>query len=274
MAQIPARGEAGRSGAEDAPAVLRRYAAGAIDRRAGMRQLGLAPEQYRDFADAMNRLHLSWPRPDPAQIAREAAVLAAVYGERMTTRTRIILPDSGPLFSFAAVTDGLDLLLAPGLPVVLTDYVAWEATRSLSESAQAIRAWIAAHPDMVSVIETELGQFRMARERAGLAPRKERRNVGETTVFEALAEGDLGEGPFLFLFEEDKFVDPGFYGRHPVHSVTTLGFLVGLERSGLIADADAVFAAMRAGGREGVKGVILDRPHRPARDAADTAWRP
>jgi len=189
-------------------------------------------------------------------------------------RTKIVLSDSGPLFSFVAVPGGLDLLLAPALPIVLTDCVAWEATRSGSDTAQAIRAWIDAHPDAISIIETALGQFRIARERAGIAAKKDRRNIDETTIFEALAEGDVGEGPFLFLFEEDKFVDPGFYGRYPVHSVTTLGFLVGLERSGLIPSADAVFAVMRGAGREGGKGVIIDMPHCPSREGADTVWRP
>jgi hypothetical protein len=189
-------------------------------------------------------------------------------------RTKIIIPDSSPLFSFVAVPGGLDLLLAAGLPVVLTDYIEWEATRSGSQTAQAIREWIDQHPDVISVVETELGQARIARERAGIASRKDRRNVGETTIFEALAEGDVGDGPFLFLFEEDKFVDPGFYGRYPVHSVTTLGFLTGLERCGIIPDADAVFASMRSNGREGVKGVVIDRPHRPAREGEDSAWRP
>ena len=189
-------------------------------------------------------------------------------------RTKLLLPDSGPLFSFAAIPGGLDLLLAPGLPVVLTDYIEWEATRSRSTTAQQIRAWIDAHPDAVSVVETELGQARIAREKAGIAAKKDRRNIGEITVFEALATGDVGEGPFLFLFEEDKFVDPGFYGRHPVHSVTTLGFLVGLERSLIIPDADAVFRSMRTNGREGIKGIVIDRPHRPARTAEDTTWRP
>jgi hypothetical protein len=78
----------------------------------------------------------------------------------------------------------------------------------------------------------------------------------------------------LFLFEEDQFLDPGFYGRYPVHSVTTLGFLVGLERSRIIRDADAVFRAMRSNGREGVKGIILDRPHRAERAGDDATWRP
>jgi hypothetical protein len=189
-------------------------------------------------------------------------------------RTKVLLPDSSPLFSFVALPGGLDLLLAAELPVVLTDYIAWEATRSGSETAEAIGAWIAGHPDEVSVVETELGQSRIAREKAGVAVKKDRKNIGEITVFEALATGDIGDGPFLFLFEGDKFVDPSFYGRHPVHSVTTLGFLVGLERSGIIPDADAVFKAMRTNGREGVKAVIIDRPHRASREAEDTAWRP
>ena len=157
---------------------------------------------------------------------------------------------------------------------MLTDYIEWEATRSVSETARAIRTWMAAHHDAISVVETELGQARIAREKAGLGAKKDRKNIGEITVFEALATGDVGDGPFLFLFEEDKFVDPGFYGRHPVHSVTTLGFLVGLERSGIIPDADAVFKAMRTNGREGLKAVTIDRPHRASREAEDTIWRP
>jgi hypothetical protein len=189
-------------------------------------------------------------------------------------KTKLILPDSGPLFSFAAIDGGLELLLAAGLPIALTDYIHWEATRSGSPTANLIGEWIASHRDVVAVVETERGQDRIEREKKGVSSKKQRRNVGEQTIFEALSEGDLGEGPFLFLFEEDMFVDPGFYGVYPVHSVTRLGFLVGLERSGIIDDADAVFKGMRSNGREGVKGVVLDRPHRAKRDAEDTTWRP
>ena len=189
-------------------------------------------------------------------------------------RTRILLPDAGPLSSFVAVPQGLDLLLAPGLPIRLTDYVRWEATRSGSGTARQIEAWIDGHPGEVEVVETELGQARIAKEMAGTATRKDRRNIGEVTIFEALATGDMGPGPFLFLFEEDRFVDPSFYGTHAVHSVTTLGFLVGLERSRIIPDADEVFRAMRSNGREGVKAIVIDRPHRASREAEDTTWRP
>ena len=189
-------------------------------------------------------------------------------------RTKIILPDSGPLFSFAAVEGGLDLLLAAELPVVLTDYIEWEATRSGSATATAIKKWIDANPGMISVIQTERGQDRIDKEKRGDVTKKSSRNVGEQTIFEAISDGDVGDGPFLFLFEKDRFVDPGFYGRYPVHSVTTLGFLVGLERSGIIADADAVFRAIRSNGREGVKGIVIDRPYRAERTGTDTHWRP
>jgi hypothetical protein len=188
-------------------------------------------------------------------------------------RTKLILPDSGPLFSFAAVDGGLELLLEAGLPIILTDYILWEATRSGSPTAILIGEWVADHPGAISVVETERGQDRIAREKTGVASKKQRRNVGEQTIFEALSEGDLGDGPFLFLFEDDVFVDPGFYGVYPVHSVTTLGFLVGLERSRLIEDADAVFKSMRSNGRRGVKGIVVDWPYRAQRDADDTTWR-
>jgi hypothetical protein len=32
---------------------------------------------------------------------------------------------------------------------------------------------------------------------------RQRRNFGEQTIFEAISEGDLGDGPFLFVFEEE-----------------------------------------------------------------------
>jgi hypothetical protein len=188
-------------------------------------------------------------------------------------RTKLILPDSGPLFSFAAVDGGLELLLEAGLPIILTDYILWEATRSGSPTAILIGEWVADHPGAISVVETERGQDRIAREKTGVASKKQRRNVGEQTIFEALSESDLGDGPFLILFAEDLFVDPSFYMVYPVHSVTTLGFLVGLERSRLIEDADAVFKSMRSNGRRGVKGIVVDWPYRAQRDADDTTWR-
>nr|WP_294546737.1 hypothetical protein [uncultured Rhodopila sp.] len=78
-----------------------------------------------------------------------------------------------PCFRSLRCPGGLDLLPAAGLPVVLTDYIAWEATRSGSETAEAIGAWIAGHPDEVSVVETEPGQSRIAREKLALRHRRD-----------------------------------------------------------------------------------------------------
>jgi hypothetical protein len=94
--------------------------------------------------------------------------------------------------------------LAAGLPIVLTEYIEWDATRSGSASARVIRAWIDRYPGVVSMIEIERGQDRIAREKAGIALKKQRLNIGEQTIFEALSDGDLGEGPFLFLFGDGK----------------------------------------------------------------------
>jgi hypothetical protein len=49
-------------------------------------------------------------------------------------------------------------------------------------------------------------KFRLREELYGRAHRRmdrQRRNFGEQTIFEAISEGDLGDGPFLFVFEEE-----------------------------------------------------------------------
>lgn len=55
--------------------VLQAYSAGKLTRRQAMDRLGLPPDRYPDFAGAMNRLSIPWPKPDPAQIEREAALV-------------------------------------------------------------------------------------------------------------------------------------------------------------------------------------------------------
>ena len=69
-------------------------------------------------------------------------------------------------------------------------------------------------------------------------------------------------------------MDPSFRKTYPAHSVTALGFLVGLERNRIVPDDQAVFQAMRTNGRESVRAVTLDRRDRAFRDGEDTTWRP
>jgi hypothetical protein len=199
-------------------------------------------------------------------------------------QTKLMLPDASPLFSFAGI-DRLDLLLLPRLPIVLTDYIEWEATRNRGVTAQRIERWIAGNRPLVSVVETETGKERIRKDRAGIPDR--RKNMGEITVFEALSNDYVGEGPFLFLFEDEKMlrqIDPTFAGIYPVHLLTTFAFLVGLERKGLVPDADAVFDEIRGRSpvisedekrmrRPGVKKTMYDRPHRDS-DGEDTTWAP
>lgn len=61
--------------------VLRAYSEGLVSRRKAMEALGLPPERHADFVAAMNRLAIVWPKPDPAQIEREAEIVVeAIHG--------------------------------------------------------------------------------------------------------------------------------------------------------------------------------------------------
>lgn len=196
---------------------------------------------------------------------------------------RIILPDASPLFSLVAV-DALDLLLKLGTKVVLTDYIEWEATRNGSATARRIEQWIANNPTAVEIVPTESGADRIRKDKAGIGDK--RKNMGEQTVFEAISNEYVGPGPYVFLFEDEKMLRQGagitFFDIYPVHLITTYGLLVGLERRGIIADADDLFARIRGlhaplvpgpEARPRVRKTLLDRPHRDE-TGVDTSWMP
>jgi hypothetical protein len=197
---------------------------------------------------------------------------------------RFILPDASPLFSLVVI-DGLDLLLELGSRVVLTDYVEWEATRSGSATAQRIAKWIADNRGAVEIIPTECGADRIRKEKAGIVDR--RKNMGELSVFEAISNDYIGSGPYVFLFEDEKMLRQAagmtFFDQYPVHQITTYGLLVGLERRGIIPDADELFARIRGldaplvpdgpPPRAGVRKTLIDRPHRDE-EGVDTSWMP
>jgi plasmid stability protein len=60
---------------EQARSVLLAYAEGRMSRRQAMDALGLAPERYSNFVEAMNTMSVPWPKLDPEQIEREADIL-------------------------------------------------------------------------------------------------------------------------------------------------------------------------------------------------------
>lgn len=199
-------------------------------------------------------------------------------------QARIILPDASPLFSLAAV-DALDLLLKLDMPVVLTDYIEWEATRTGSVTAQRIAKWIAANKFAVEVVATESGADRIRKDMAGISDK--RKNIGEQTVFEAVSNDYIAPGAYVFLFEDEKMLRQGagmtYFDKYPVHLITTYGLLVGLERRGFVPDADKVFARIRGldaslvpgqpAARPGVRKTLIDRAHRDEAQE-DTSWMP
>jgi streptomycin 6-kinase len=54
---------------------LRAYSEGRIPRRRAMESLGLEPDQYAVFVDAMTRLSVPWPAVDRAQVEQEAELV-------------------------------------------------------------------------------------------------------------------------------------------------------------------------------------------------------
>jgi plasmid stability protein len=61
---------------EKALPVLRAYSEQRISRRRAMEAIGLEPDRYSDFVDAMERLAVPWPKVDRAQVEREAEIVA------------------------------------------------------------------------------------------------------------------------------------------------------------------------------------------------------
>lgn len=88
----------------------------------------------------------------------------------MSRRVVLLIPDAGPLISFAKAAR-LDALLALGPPVVVADQVVFEATRDKRhEDARRIAVFLGAHPDTVIQSKTVVGEAG-GRARAGVAPR-------------------------------------------------------------------------------------------------------
>lgn len=198
-------------------------------------------------------------------------------------RVSLLLPDASPLISLGQASvssadgkDYLDLLLAAGLPIYVTDQVRWEATRLKAYGhpiAAHIDRWFDRHPAIESV-RTKIGAMREAAEKAGTLTPEMLEDQGEESVLQAMKSGAVPPGPYLFLFEEDRLADPSFFGIYPVHVVSLYGFLAGLQRADLLSSADHVLQRIRASGRK-VKADIIDRPTRKVvAPAEESEWVP
>jgi len=166
-------------------------------------------------------------------------------------RVVLLIPDAGPLISLAKA-DRLGLLLVLGLPVIVPDQVLFEATRDTRhEDARRIATFARAHPDAVLEFRTAVGEAAAGRRAAGETGRQ--KGQGEAAIAELLARLDEitqePDDPVLLLYEDSDIATRRFVLPGNVHLLSTKAFLIGLERRGVIASADDVWAAMETAGR-------------------------
>lgn len=195
-------------------------------------------------------------------------------------RCTLVIPDSGP-FNSLWVADELGLLLALDMPIIVIDAVHDELTGDLGyRKDRDVRDFIARHQPPFIRVETDLWQFERARRARGGKPK---RNAGELAIADFLSSEDglkaliRGGDPVLLVYEDR---DVRIINRPPhVHLLSTVGFLRGLERSGLIASADRIVERMTRpvapGRRPADRRVLTDLPDgtdEPAR--IGSLWRP
>jgi hypothetical protein len=159
-------------------------------------------------------------------------------------KVSLLLPEVSPVISLAhGGEDCLDLLLKAGLPIVITDQVLYEATHGHKDGfpdASAVREWYEKHKAKIKVVKTKIGEARAELMNVGKYDHKKFANQGEASVLQAMNDGKIKPGPYLFLFEEEKMANPSYFGAYPVHLISTYGFLVGLERAKIISSADDI----------------------------------
>lgn len=139
----------------------------------------------------------------------------------------VVMADAGPWITLA-YADALDLLLAPGWPLVMVDMVLEELTRSDTPSSQRITTWVAERG--IPVLATEV--FR----RSG---GRRQRHLGEMAIQEAMHTLALSEPPRrgVFLFEDHKIARASFLLPAGCSKVTTRAWLLFLERQGWLDSA-------------------------------------
>jgi hypothetical protein len=179
----------------------------------------------------------------------------------LSRRVVLVVPDAGPLISLGRA-DRLDLLLLLGLPVWIVDQVLHEAAGDPRfADAGRVAGFVRDHPETVHIFATAVGGMAAAQRAAG--PRRQP-GLGEAAIAEFLArleEVAAPDDPVLLLYEDGDIRQARFILPPNVHLVSTRALLLGLERRGRIASAEAVWQEILAGGRA------------PARDAVDQPGR-
>ena len=163
-------------------------------------------------------------------------------------RITIVIPDAGPLISLA-MGDALHLLLdlQPGVRLVLTDFVYFEATvfaDRFLDGAQIAR-FIKKNKSTIEVVATTIGEFAIPTIREKLRKDPDApwpNDLGELSISSFLTTSkDFNPGePTLVLIEDDWFTANSYAVPGNVHLLSTSAFLNGLEAEGVIESASAI----------------------------------
>ncbi len=182
-------------------------------------------------------------------------------------RITIVIPDAGPLISLA-MGDALHLLLAlqPGVRLVLTDFVHFEATvfaDRFLDGAQ-IASFIKKNKNTIEVVATTIGEFAIPTIREKLRKNHDSpwpNDLGELSISSFITTSkDFNPGePTLVLIEDDWFTTNAYAVPSNVHLLSTSAFLDGLEAEGIIESASAIRSLIQ-GKRPGFKiEFMIDR---------------
>ena len=163
-------------------------------------------------------------------------------------RITIVIPDAGPLISLA-MGDALHLLLdlQPGVRLVLTDFVYFEATvfaDRFLDGAQIAR-FIKKNKSTIEVVATTIGEFAIPTIREKLRKDPDApwpNDLGELSISSFITTSkDFNPGePTLVLIEDDWFTANSYAVPGNVHLLSTSAFLDGLEAEGVIESASAI----------------------------------
>ena len=193
---------------------------------------------------------------------------------------KIVLPDAGPLISFAK-SGHLDLLLRfkPQVQIIVSDAVYHETTRHPEKHSDAaeIKRFLIAHAARIQIHETEYGrnfimsirardayeaaseEVRRIIDEAGATPVTIAHHVGDMAILSMTQEitSEHPDDVVLVLSEDRTFLNKVFaIGRH-AHILSTRGFLEGLARRKIIS-FEAVWADI-VNARPGVNPEVVDR---------------
>jgi hypothetical protein len=154
----------------------------------------------------------------------------------------IIVTDSGPLITLA-VANALDVLLLPGLPLIIPDMVRFEVIQDINKpGASEVAEWIRNNErNGVRVASTEVFEEFETLRLVNAATKT--KNRGEQSAAEVLSkELDQKHYGALLLFEDSSVKKQNFLIRLPdeVIVVSTSEFLSGLESRKLLPSASAI----------------------------------